>query len=124
FLPYLKPSEIKAYLVVQHAIQKEQKHPGMISVRQVAAVMGTSYQHAHAALKHLREQNLIIARYKTGRITRFANPFAFRGRGECSLAGERLSSRTGEQGRSPRGEQPLDIDRCRVTALESGPADS
>ncbi len=117
----LKPADLRTYLVVCRAIQRDKNH-GRVSARQVAQRAGLSLRHAHAALeKHVSEGRL-HREGKPGSTATYSLPFGFRGdnripTGEqlgqknspnCIPTGEQRSTPVGEQHCSPLGEQHLE----------------
>jgi hypothetical protein len=108
-LTQLKPAELKAYLVVQHAIQRD-KNRGLLSIRQIARRAGVAVQNTQRAITELLKRGLLKASTKAGCTTVYENASPWKSKAsDCSPVREHLSTgdcaRTHEQlGCSPVDE--------------------
>ncbi len=82
----LPPAELKCYLVVARAIQRD-RNGGKISVRQVSERARVSLRHAHDALTRLVAAGLLRGELKPGATTTYSLPHAWN-TGNCIPTGE------------------------------------
>ena len=109
----LKPAELRAYLVVVRAIQRD-KNAGFISERQVSERSGVSLRHAHNALVRLIELDMLHRKGKPGATATYSLPHTWKG-DDCTPTGKQLERPgngtripTGIQNRFPTGIQHLE----------------
>jgi len=98
----LRPAELKCYLVVVRAIQRD-RNGGKISERQIAARACVAPRHAHDALARLVELGRLRRDGTPGSVTTYALPFAWNGP-NCIPTGER-SKQVEQSDRTPTGKQ-------------------
>lgn len=114
----LSNAELRAYIVAQHAIQRD-RNRGQLSVRKMAERARLSPQHACKAAQALPSKGYLIAQKSPGKTTVYSSPVRWKDRADhsptgeqygqeattrCSPPGEQLG-RQGEQQCSPSGAQ-------------------
>jgi hypothetical protein len=140
----LRPAELKCYLVVTRATQRD-RNKGKLSVSQLAERANLSRHHAHKAVNRLVELGILLCEGKTGTTAVYRLPLQWRTgsplaepcgeqdvhnrppTGERSpigsdLEGERFRSPVGAQIRTPVGEEHLESsERKRIQRKDSLP---
>jgi hypothetical protein len=84
----LTPAELKCYLVVLRAIQRD-RNGGKISARQVSARSGVALRHAHEAMSKLVQSGRLRCEVKGGSTAVYSLPIAWQ-TGNCIPTGEQL----------------------------------
>jgi hypothetical protein len=114
----LRPAELKCYLVVTRAIQRD-RNGGRISERQVSQRAGVSLRHAHDALARLVELDRLRRKGKPGSTAKYSLPHAWHTgssriptgkqvRPKDASEGEQHCSPVGARNCTPVGEQHLE----------------
>ena len=98
----LRPAELKCYLVVLRAIQRD-KNAGMISERQVSQRAGVTFRHVHGALARLVELGWLCREGKLGATATYSLPHSWN-IGNCIPTGNQLEAEPA-QNRFPTGNQ-------------------
>jgi hypothetical protein len=126
-LGVLTHAQLKAYLVAQHAIQKDCNN-GRISIRQIARKADLSIQHTMQAMARLRTAvGLLSDSEHAARTTIYSNPFRWKHRAEACVpvGGQYVHLRVHKPLRSKaRGPRLPIVDRSlqsRQRALLPGP---
>ena len=99
----LKPAELRCYLVVQRALQRDE-HKGKISVRQVAERAGIALKSAHEALTSLVEEGHLHRETRDGAATLYDLPFSWANGANCAPTGEHLKAKP-NRNRTPTGKR-------------------
>ncbi len=122
----LPPAQLKAYLVVTRAVQRD-RNGGRLSVRQVAARARLNPRHAREALSKLCAAGLLAAKEQKGCTTTYTNPIIWRNGADCVPTGIQLPQAekgncvptgihpcipTGTQDCVPTGTQHLESLEC------------
>jgi hypothetical protein len=110
FLMRLRPAELRVYLVVQRAIQRDRRR-GEVSVRMVAKRAGLSPFHAGKALASLCDAGHLAAVKVDGKTTVYTYPPGLRWatKSDCTPTGAQGRAPTGAQGCAPTGAQHLEL---------------
>jgi hypothetical protein len=121
----LSPAQLKCYLVVVRAIQRD-RNGGKISTRQVAGRAGLGLRHAHDALNQLVDTKRLQRDGKAGTTANYSLPNTWNA-GNCIPTGEQLRREltanrlpTGKQHCSPLGEQHLESSEKHTLSADSG----
>jgi hypothetical protein len=112
----LRPAELKCYLVVVRAIQRD-RHQGKLSIRQIAERANLNPKHVHSAIAILVDLGMLARDGKPGTTAVYQLPFQWRNRtptGEQlnwhpEAEGEQQCMPVGEQNCTPTGEQHLEL---------------
>lgn len=92
----LRPAELRVYLVVMHAIQRD-RHGGLLAMSQISSRAGLSVRHARAAIDELCQRRLLMRvnratgaelsepREWNGRTVTYATPVQWRQRDASNL---------------------------------------
>jgi hypothetical protein len=140
----LRPAELKCYLVVARAIQRD-RNKGKLSVSQLAARADLSRHHAHKAVNRLVDLGILLCDGKTGTTAVYRLPVQWRtglplgepsseqnahkrppvgerSPTESVSEGERLRSPVGAQTRTPVGGEHLESSkRKKIQGKDSLP---
>jgi hypothetical protein len=122
----LRPAELKCYLVVVRAIQRD-RNKGKLSIRQIAERAQLSPKHAHTAVVRLVDLGLLACRLRPGVTGVYRLPSEWRDRTptrerlgrEPEGQGEQYCAPPGEQNCTPAEEQHLEFSELSETSSSS-----
>jgi hypothetical protein len=100
-------AELRTYLVVQHALQRD-RSGGRLSISQIAGRSGLSKQHVCRSVNWLCKAGFLTAEKERGKTTIYRSLTAWKKGQDHSPTGERLCDRDrgqGERNYSPTGER-------------------